>query len=289
MRILARAFSALALLAVAMTANAQGAAESTKEAITDTAITARIETLFAVNEHLSPFNINTTTVKGVVTLTGSVSDEVQKQLATDLAKTVDGVTDVKNDLTVVGTVVSQRPKKTWRERIDDASLAATIRSNLLYNKELKGLNVGVECDAGNVTLFGVVGNEFAKQNIEKIVMETRGVEKVTNNLTVHAKQGSEPITAATRAVSNEVIETRVRAAIALNRYLTVRGLKVKVDNGLCILTGTVDTEAQRELAANLASSISGVERTQNDLKVYVAPPPVEPPPAPQATPTSPAK
>jgi osmotically-inducible protein OsmY len=268
--------SALACVLMAVCAKA---AESVGEAVTDTAITARIETLFAVNEHLSPFNINTTTVNGVVTLTGSVSDEVQKQLATDLAKTVDGVTEVKNDLTEVGTVVSQRPKKTWRQRIDDASLAAAIRSNLLYNKELKGLNVGVECDSGNVTLFGVVGNEFAKQNIEKIVMETRGVEKVANNLTVHAKQATDPITSVTRTVSDEVVEMRVRTSIGLNRYLTVRNLNVKVDNGLCILTGTVDADVQRELAGNLAGSISGVERVQNDLKIYAPPPPVEAPPA----------
>ena len=130
----------------AVAANAQASLEGTKEAISDTAITARIETLFAVNEHLSPFNINTTTAAGVVTLTGSVSDDVQKLLATDLAKTGDGVTDVKNELTVVGTVVSQRPPKTWRQKIDDASLTAAIRSNLLWNRELKGLNIGVEND-----------------------------------------------------------------------------------------------------------------------------------------------
>lgn len=264
---------AIACVLLALACAPGRAAESAKEMISDTAITARIETLFAVNEHLSPFNINTTTTEGVVTLTGSVADDVQKQLATDLAKTVDGVKDVQNDLTVVGTVASQRPKKTWRQRIDDASLAAAIRSNLLYNKELKGLNIGVECDSGNVTIFGVVGNEFAKQNIEKIVMETRGVEKVTNNLTVHAKQPTDPITTVTRTVSDEVIEARVRTAIGLNRYLSVRNLKVKVDNGLCILTGTVDTDKQVELAGNLAASISGVERIQNDLKVYVPPAP----------------
>ena len=268
-------FSVLALMA-----NAQASLEGTKEAITDTAITARIETLFAVNEHLSPFNINTTTAAGVVTLTGSVSDDVQKQLATDLAKTVDGVADVKNELTVVGTVISQRPPKTWRQKIDDASLTAAIRSNLLWNRELKGLNIGVESDAGNVTIFGVVGNEFAKQSIEKIVMDTRGVNKVTNNITVHTANKVDPITTVTRAVSDDVVAARVKSNLLVNRYVTTRNLNVKVSDGLCILTGTVDSEAQREAAGNLAASISGVTSVQNDLKVYVPPAPTAPPPAP---------
>jgi len=274
-----RGAMACVLAALALAAHAAVAVESAKAAITDTAITARIETLFAVNEHLSPFDINTTTEQGVVTLTGGVADDVQKQLATDLAKTVEGVADVKNELTVVGTVVSQRPKKSWRQRIDDASLAAALRSNLLYNRELKGLNIGVECDSGNVTLFGVVGNEFAKQNIEKIAMETRGVDTVTNNITVHAAQPTGPITAVTRMVSDEAIAARVKTNLGLNRYLSVRNLNVKVDNGVCILTGTVDTDPQRELAEKLAASISGVERVQNDLKVYAPPQSAEAPPA----------
>ncbi len=264
----------------AVAANAQASLEGTKEAISDTAITARIETLFAVNEHLSPFNINTTTAAGVVTLTGSVSDDVQKLLATDLAKTVDGVTDVKNELTVVGTVISQRPQKTWRQRIDDASLTAAIRSNLLWNRELKGLNIGVENDGGNVTIFGVVGNEFAKQSIEKIVMDTRGVNKVTNNITVHTANKVDPITTVTRAVSDDVVAARVKSNLLVNRYVTTRNLNVKVTDGLCILTGTVDSEAQREAAGNLAASISGVASVQNDLKVYVPPAPTAAPPAP---------
>lgn len=282
MQSMIRAALFVTALAAACAANAQGAVEGTKQALTDTAITARIETLFAVNEHLSPFNINTTTNGGVVTLTGSVSDEVQKQLATDLAKTVDGVTDVKNELTVVGTVVSQRPPKTWRQRIDDASLKAAIRSNLLWNRELKGLNIGVECDGGDVTIFGVVGNEFAKQSIEKIVMDTRGVNKVTNNITVHSAQPVDPVSTVTRAVSDDVVAARVKSNLLLNRYVTTRNLNVKVVDGLCILTGTVDTETQREAAGKLVESISGVTQVQNDLKVYVPPAPVElpaPPPA----------
>jgi len=273
-------YTAIISAVFVVAANAQASLEGTKEAITDTAITARIETLFAVNEHLSPFNINTTTAAGVVTLTGSVSDDVQKLLATDLAKTVDGVTEVKNELTVVGTVVSQRPPKTWRQKIDDASLTAAIRSNLLWNRELKGLNIGVENDGGNVTIFGVVGNEFAKQSIEKIVMDTRGVNKVTNNITVHTANKVDPITTVTRAVSDDVVAARVKSNLLVNRYVTTRNLNVKVTDGLCILTGTVDSEAQREAAGNLAASISGVASVQNDLKVYVPPAPTAAPPAP---------
>ncbi|HRI89737.1 MAG TPA: BON domain-containing protein, partial [Candidatus Hydrogenedentes bacterium] len=242
----------------------------------DTAISARIETLFAINESLSPFNINTTTIEGVVTLTGSVGDEVARDLATSLAKTVDGVKEVKNELIVVDDPVPPRPVKTWRQRIDDASLAAAIRSNLLYNKELKGLKLGVECDGSHATIYGVVGNELAKERIGEIVMSTRGVEKVTNNLSVHSATPTNPINTVTREVTDEVVEKRVQASIALNRYVSIRGLNVKVDDGVCILTGAVETQKQRELAESIAANVSGVVRVQNDLKLYD--PPIAPPP-----------
>lgn len=252
------------------------AAQDLGDTAADAATTARIETLFLLNEHLNPFNINTTTKDGVVTLTGSVADEIQKDLATDLAKSADGVKDVVNNLTVVGTVVSSRPTRTWRERINDTTLAATVRSNLLYNKELKGLKIGVGVENGVVTLFGVVNTFFEKDRIEQIVLETRGVDKVVNNLTVHSSEGGDPVTVVQQKVADEWVERRVATAITLNRYVTMRSLNVKVVDGLCILTGSVDSQKQRELAENLALSISGVEKVQNDITIY------EPPVAPAA-------
>lgn len=265
------------VLCVAPAGRAQ-VTEAVAQSAKDTAITARIETLFAVNEYLSPLNINTTTQNGLVTLTGSVEDEIQKDLAEDLAKTVDGVTEVRNNLTVVGTVVSERPRKGWREVINDMTLNAAIRSRLLYNKELKGLKIGVSTEKGVVTLHGVVNTHFQKEHIEKVVMETRGVERVVNNLTVHERSPAPPLDAVTQKVSDEWVEKRVQTAVVFNRHLSIRNLNVNVNNGLCILTGTVDTEEQRELAESLALSIAGVDRVQNDIQVYSPPaPPVEPP------------
>jgi len=269
------------ILAVALAAIAAPAAFPQKlgDAAADAATTARIETIFLLNEHLNPFNINTTTEDGTVTLTGSVADDIQKDLAADLAKSVDGVKEVVNNITVVGTVVSERPKRTWRERINDTTLAATVRSNLLYNKEFKGLKIGVSAEGGIVTVYGVVNTYFEKDRIGQIVMETRGVDKVVNNLTVHSAEGGDPVTVVTRKVADEWVEKRVATAITLNRYITMRNLNVKVDDGLCILTGSVDAEKQRELAESLALSISGVEKVQNDITIYAPPAPSAPPDA----------
>lgn len=251
------------------------------KAVEDATITGRIESLFLLNEHLSPFNINTTTSNGVVTLTGSVADDIQKELAADLAKSVEGVTEVVNNIVVVGTVVSERSQRSWRDRVDDSTLTATIRSRLLYNKEFKGLKIGVRSEGGAITLYGVVGNELEKQHIEEIVRETKGVLSVRNELTVQPKERTDIVTDVARTASDEWVEKRVLAALLVNKYISVRDLNVKVRNGLCILTGIVDSPKQKELAENLAMSIMGVTGVQNDIALYEAPvlPPAPPPPA----------
>ena len=46
-------------------------------AVSDAAITAEVEASFLLHEKLNPFDINTTTVDGTVTLTGAVANEEQ--------------------------------------------------------------------------------------------------------------------------------------------------------------------------------------------------------------------
>lgn len=262
---------ALIALMAAHGSEAQKVADSVRQATIDASVTAQIETTFLFNRHLSPFNINTTTSEGVVTLTGSVSDEVQRELAEAIASSVGAVKSVTNNITVMGTILSPRPKRTWRQRIDDMTVAASIRSRLLYHKEFKGMNIGVGSELGVVTLFGVVGSEAQKKRIGVIADETHGVIQLKNELTVNAKEERGPISNVGRQFSDEWIEKRVETAIVLNRHLSVRGLNIEVDDSVCILTGTVDSEEESHLAESVALSIYGVVTVRNEIRLYRRP------------------
>ncbi len=258
-----------------------GAAGSFASAIDDARITARIETMFMLNRHLSPFNINTTTKDGVVTLSGSVEDEVQKDLAGELADSVDGVKSVNNQVIVMGTVISRKPKRGWRQKVEDKTISASVRTRLIYHKEFRGFRIGVKTENNVVTLFGVVGSEAQKQRIGAIAFDTRGVAAVKNNLTVRPKEKLSQVQNVGRQVSDEWVEKRVETALMLNRHISLRDLNVEVDDGLCMLTGTVDSETQLELAGAIAQSIHGVRQVKNDVRVRpvkVDLEPIEPPP-----------
>ncbi len=236
-------------------------------AVKDALITGRVESTFLLNEQLNPFNINTNTQNGVVTLTGSVDDPTAKQLAEDLARSVSGVVDVVNQIAVIETPPGTRPRRSFSQQVRDKSISASIRSRLLYHKQYSGLNISVKTEYGNVTLAGVVPDEAARTTIADIAATTRGVEKVANLLTVAPKESLEPLDAAKRDFSDEWVEKRVETALLMNRHIALSSLHIEVNDGLCILTGIADTQAQKDLAEAIALSVQGVSRVQNDIRV----------------------
>lgn len=261
----------LAALLILAAALVPATAADTVSPVKDAATTARIETLFLFNRHLSPFDINTNTSNGIVTLSGGVRDEIQKDLAGELAATVQSVTQVINTITVVPSVPTLIPKRNLRQRVEDRSVNASVRTRLLYHKQLKGLKIGVRTFNGAVTLSGVVTTPEQKQRIGEIAYETRGVENIVNNLTVRPRERTGRIQNIGQQVSDEWVEKRVETSIALNRHLSIRRVDVEVNDSVCILTGTVDTEPERTLAGSIAQNIMGVESVVNDIRVRKIP------------------
>ena len=255
---------ALMLLASMMAAPGEQVVTS----IEDSALTAQIETLFLLNEHLNPFNINTTTRGGNVMITGSVNDETQKELAEDLALSVKGVGFVDNRLLVIDTVVGEKERRTWKQRVADRATSASVKTRLLMKGEFKGLKIGVSTINGVVNLYGVVPTEEHATTMARIAEETKGVVDVENNLTVRRKDDAyDAVRGFGRQITDEWLESRVETAVLLNRHLSIRELDVEVDDGIVILSGSVNSEEKKELAGQIADAIRGVNEVRNNIVV----------------------
>ena len=241
--------------------------EEFKSDLSDATITVRVNGMLLVNKYLNPMNINVNTRDGVVRLVGSVEDETQKDMAEELAESTRGVKAVHNDLVIVGTTHGEKQRRSFKQKFIDRKITAVVRSRLVANREFKGLKIGVETVNNVVTLHGVVASEIQKTRIGQISGRGEDVKRLINNLTVRPKDAVGFIEGIGRQFSDEWIESRVSTAILLNRHISIRVLDVEVDDGLCILTGTVDSRAQRELAARIADSIRGVQGVQNDVRV----------------------
>lgn len=79
---------------------ARNTASSAKKVIADSVITAKIKADLVKDPDLKALDVHVTTVKGVVMLSGVVPSPMAMNKAETLARSVDGVTDVKSSLMV---------------------------------------------------------------------------------------------------------------------------------------------------------------------------------------------
>ena len=72
--------------------------ESTGEYVDDSVITTKVKSLLAADDFLKSFQIGVETYKGSVQLSGFVNSQKAVDKAIEIARSVKGVTSVKNDL-----------------------------------------------------------------------------------------------------------------------------------------------------------------------------------------------
>jgi hyperosmotically inducible protein len=74
--------------------------ESTGEYVDDSVITTKVKALLADDDFLKSFQISVETYKGIVQLSGFVNSQQAVDKAGQIARSVQGVNSVKNDLNV---------------------------------------------------------------------------------------------------------------------------------------------------------------------------------------------
>jgi hyperosmotically inducible periplasmic protein len=164
----------------------------------DAWITGKLEAVYALNTHLDAFAIKTETTKGMVHLTGTVENDIDRDLAGELAKGIEGVVSVDNDLAVGtnarastskttttksgdATKSADRPFGVW---VDDATTTAMVKSKLFADPHIKGSKIDVDTRGDVVTLSGTVGSKEQKELAEQIAKNTGDVKQVKNQLVV---------------------------------------------------------------------------------------------------------
>jgi hyperosmotically inducible periplasmic protein len=118
---------------------------------------------------------------GIVTLRGEATGQTQKELATEYAKDVEGVKDVKNNMTVAKGSIKTR---TVGEKIDDASITAQVKMTLLYHRSTSVINTKVETKLGEVTLYGKAKNAAELNLATKLATDVNGVTSVKNRMVI---------------------------------------------------------------------------------------------------------
>lgn len=86
------------MLATALGCASTSKKEGTGEYVDDTVITTKVKAAVFNEPSLKSYEINVETYKGVVQLSGFVNSEADIKKAVEVARSVEGVTSVKNDM-----------------------------------------------------------------------------------------------------------------------------------------------------------------------------------------------
>lgn len=167
------------LIAAAFAGSAMAASGETP--MSDSWITAKTKMSLAADGRVKGRQVNVETAKGRVMLRGKVDTEEAKAAAEEIAKGIDNVKDVKNELQVVP------PSR--REAVVDKDEVITARVNKSFAKDraLRKASLGVLTNAGVVTLTGEVPDFMTSAKASWEAWKVSGVKSVKNDLTLKEK------------------------------------------------------------------------------------------------------
>jgi hyperosmotically inducible protein len=149
-----------------------------KTPINDTWLTAKTKIALAADSRVKGRQIDVETTQGVVLLRGKVDSDAAKQASAEIAKMLDGVKSVKNDLEVVAPAAREAV-----EEKDDA-ITTRVKEQMAKDTHLKKANIAVQTNAGVVSLTGGVQDLMTSGNASWTARQIAGVTSVKNDLTV---------------------------------------------------------------------------------------------------------
>jgi len=119
--------------------------------------------------------------ESVVTLHGEAANSAQRELTTEFAKDVEGVKEVKNEMSVAK---SANEKQTVVEKIDDASITAQVKMTLLFHHSTSALHTTVTTKDGVITVSGKAKNVAEKDLVSKLANDVNGARDLNNLMTI---------------------------------------------------------------------------------------------------------
>jgi len=223
----------------------------------DDSIESSAKKSYVFKTYLKGDDIKIESKDGVVTLTGSVSEESHKSLAQETVADLPGVKSVDNRLEVKG----ERPAEN-----SDAWLMMKVKTTLLFHRSVSGFKTEINVKDGIVTLRGEAASQAQKDLTTEYAKDVEGVKDVKNEMTV-AKTSVKPDKTVGEKVDDASITAQVKMTLLYHRSTSALKTKVKTNNGVVTLGGKAKNAAEKELATKFANDVNGVKSVDNQMTI----------------------
>lgn len=190
-------------------------------------------------------DIKIRSINGIVSLLGFVNVLAEKHRAEEIAYKIDGVREVRNNITI-----------SLDGEAGDKELTDLVNSNL-RNSTFKHriLSVTAKVSGGNVLLVGDVETERDRQIAISEANKTFGIRSVTSTINLASFKDD---TSLTNDINMALMKSRIN----------VNDISAIVVRGKVSLSGYAEKEEDINRLVTLIQSIPGIKEVNNKLKLY---------------------
>ncbi|MDW7773875.1 MAG: BON domain-containing protein [Desulfobulbaceae bacterium] len=247
---------------------------------------AQLVTSYTLNEHLNPFKISVDVKDGIANITGSVDSEIERDLAVEIARSIDGIREVKEDLKIGPAEDAREKKSEFARRVEDATVTAKVKYRLILNKHIASYDINVDTENSVVTLTGRVDSGEKRDLIVKLAENTSGVAQVKDNLIVTdpgnmRQEGQEEMPGEkpgstmqkrmdelSQDMKDTWITTKARSLLLVSNEAEGARYDITTKDGRITVTGTVKSEQQAGAIRTILEDMQGVREVETQLAVH---------------------
>jgi osmotically-inducible protein OsmY len=242
-------------------------------------ITTKIQAQYFADPDIKPWNIDvTTTSGGQVTLRGEVESTTDRESAVPIARQTEGVTQVEDLLRVQAEPAATSGRDAPRSAIEpdtsvddrlerpDLWVTTKIQAKYFVDDEVRARDIDVDTRGGVVTLRGTVDSYAIRRQAVALARNTEGVREVRDELQVDPSLVEEEQDLAV-GIDDAWIATKIQSKYFLDTDVKGRTIDVSVADGVVALTGSVESDAQRKTAEQIAGETEGVAEVRNELQI----------------------
>jgi len=233
--------------------------------VTDDRIESSAKKSYVFKTYLKSDDVKIESKDGVVTLTGTVSEESNKSLAKDTVASLPGVKSVDNKLVLKGESPAAHT---------DAWLITKVKTTLLYHRGVSAIKTEVLAKDGIVTLRGEAINAAQKDLATEYANDVEGVKSVKNEMTVSkapkkpgGKTMGEKIGDVVEKIDDASITALVKMTLLYHRSTSALNTKVETNDGVVTMYGKASNAAEKDLVTKLVDDINGVKSVNNRMTI----------------------
>jgi len=191
-----------------------------------------------------------------VTLNGTVQSWAEKRLSESVVKSVKGVHEIQNNITIE-----------YKEQRSDYEITQDVKGRLANDVKIFDSLIEVEVDDGTVNLIGTVGS-LKEKNRALSDAWVNGVNDVNTDALMVQWWARDHLSKKKKTVlKDSEIQKAVKDALVYDPRVFSFNPEVHVEQGVITLTGTVDNYLAKLAAEEDARNTVGVLMVQNYLKV----------------------